>query len=236
MKSYWLKITLLSDAVFGRGDGVAGLVDSEVQHDRCGLPYLSGKTLKGLLMAEAAEILSALRQAAPSAAETMTESAGRLFGRPGSRDEQGILHVGDAKLPEDLRLAVQADFARLAQSIEDPAARERALGQLRAAVLDSLTAIRRQTAIDATTGAPRRETLRSIRTILRETPFEARLDFMDEPDAAGEALLAACVMAFRRLGTGRHRGLGKCEAELANENREPVTGALFENFERIVQG
>lgn len=39
----WLKFTLLSDTAFGRGDGVAGLVDAEVLHDPYGLPYLGGK-------------------------------------------------------------------------------------------------------------------------------------------------------------------------------------------------
>ena len=43
-RQYWLKIDLLSDTTLGRGDGVAGVVDAEVQHDAYGLPYLSGKT------------------------------------------------------------------------------------------------------------------------------------------------------------------------------------------------
>ena len=47
MPSYQLRLTLLSDATFGSGDGVAGLVDAEVQHDYVGLPFLGGRTLKG---------------------------------------------------------------------------------------------------------------------------------------------------------------------------------------------
>lgn len=62
MRTYWLKFTLKSDATFGRGDGVAGMVDSEVQHDSYGLPYLGGRTIKGLLGEECASILFALRQ------------------------------------------------------------------------------------------------------------------------------------------------------------------------------
>jgi hypothetical protein len=33
MSLYQLRIQLLSDATFGRGDGVAGLIDQEVEHD-----------------------------------------------------------------------------------------------------------------------------------------------------------------------------------------------------------
>ena len=60
MTTYWLKFALKSDATFGRGDGVAGLIDSEVQHDTYGLPYLGGRALKGLLGEECANIIFAL--------------------------------------------------------------------------------------------------------------------------------------------------------------------------------
>ena len=48
METYYLKMLLLSDTTFGRGDGVAGLIDQEVEHDPNGFPYLRGRTLKGL--------------------------------------------------------------------------------------------------------------------------------------------------------------------------------------------
>ena len=37
MNKYKLKIKLLSDTTFGRGDGVAGIADQEVEHDSYGL-------------------------------------------------------------------------------------------------------------------------------------------------------------------------------------------------------
>jgi len=46
MTTYYLNFTLLSDTTFGRGEGVPGLVDEEVEHDRYGLPYLRGRTLE----------------------------------------------------------------------------------------------------------------------------------------------------------------------------------------------
>jgi len=69
------------------------------------------------------------------------------------------MRIGDARLPKELREAVERGFER---------------GELtREQVLHSLTAIRWQTAVDTETGAPQQETLRSIRVILRKTPFEA---------------------------------------------------------------
>lgn len=222
---YQLTLTLLSDTTFGRGDGVAGLVDVEVQHDDYGLPYLGGKTLKGMLMAECAEILAALERAKPTTAIAMQASAARLFGDPGSEWESGRLHVGDAHLPDDLRSAIAAEFALLPQP-------ER--GQRRHAVLESLTALRRQTAMSAVTGAPQKETLRTMRVIVRETPFAAQLDFLAPLEANDGALLAACVKAFRRAGTGRHRGRGRLRAELMDATGQTVTEQLFSEFERVV--
>jgi len=47
MPIYTLELELLSDTTPGRGEGVAGLVDAEVQHDELGLPVISGRALKG---------------------------------------------------------------------------------------------------------------------------------------------------------------------------------------------
>ena len=66
MKTIWLQMILRSEATFGRGDGLAGVVDAEVQHDAYGLPFLGGKTLKGMLAALGEEILFALSLSSPS--------------------------------------------------------------------------------------------------------------------------------------------------------------------------
>lgn len=220
MTTFWLKFTLKSDATFGRGDGVAGVVNSEVQHDAYGLPYLGGRALKGLLGEECANILFALE--CQGKAERWRAAAQRLFGRPGSREEdQSLLHIGDARLPEDLRQAVKRGIER---------------GELtRKQVLHSLTAIRRQTAVDAKTGAPLKETLRSVRVILRETPFEAPLTFEAEPEPDDLALLAACVKALRRAGTGRNRGRGELTARLYDAQGQDVTDMHFARFQQAIQ-
>ena len=231
MSTFWLTFKLKSDGTLGRGDGLAGVVDTEVQHDEYGLPYLSGKTLKGLLGAECAEILFALQTSQP---ERMTEwhrAAKRLFGEPGSgTSEAGILHIGDARLPRSLRAAIAADFA--GQPLDKR-------GQLQRATLESLTAFRRQTAMDAATGAPKRNTLRTMRVILRDTAFEAELTCLGSLSDQERGLLAACVRAFRRAGTGRNRGRGRLVADLyeaypISESIQPSTGQWFDLFRKAV--
>lgn len=224
MSTYWLRFKLLSDAAFGRGDGVAGVVDSEVQHDRYGLPYLSGRALKGLLGNECADILFALEQ--QRRADEWREPARRLFGTSGATDVENatILRIGNAQLPAELRNAVR--------SASDE---ENENGLSRTQVLESLTTVRYQTAIDHKTGAAGEATLRATRLILRKTPFEARLQFVKEPNQRDKALLAACVRAFRRAGTSRNRGSGELQATLLNSEREDVTDAWFVHFKQEVR-
>lgn len=213
-----LYLKLLSDATFGRGDGVAGLVDAEVEHDGYGLPFLRGRTLKGLLVEECSNILFSLRGHPKQ--DDIEKAARWLFGVAGSgTDAAAMMRVGAAQLPEDLRRAVEISVKR---------------GELEAVdVLESLTAIRRQTAVDAATGAPDEGSLRSMRTILRDTTFVASLDFLDQPNEAQLALLAACVKAFRRAGTGRNRGRGRLEARLKDE---AYMQKYLETFKAFVHG
>lgn len=207
----YLRLTLESDATFGRGDGVPGSVDAEVEHDpRTGLPFIRGRTLKGLLVEECANILYSLsREGAPCPA---TDAAEWMFGRPGSGTEgHGHLHVGPALLPAELR-----QWAERATGPDG--------GFTREAILESLTAIRRQTAVDDS-GAPARGSLRSMRVVLRDTSFFARLQFREEPNRETRSLLAACSLSVRRAGTGRNRGRGRCACALLNANGEDVTTA-----------
>jgi len=217
MSTYLLKFVLESDATFGRGDGVAGVVDVEVQHDEWGCPYLGGRSLKGLLVCECAEILAALLDAIRPRWEA---AAQRLFGNPGSTmEDNAVLFIGNAQLPGDLRTAIAQDVRR---------------GKIRREeVLESLTALRRQTAMNES-GVPQEHTLRTVRVILRQTPFEAELRFAKEPAEDDLALLAACVKAFRRAGTGRNRGRGRLKAELLDTNYQPITDDCLAVFRKGV--
>jgi CRISPR/Cas system CSM-associated protein Csm3 (group 7 of RAMP superfamily) len=99
-------------------------------------------------------------------------------------------------------------------------------------VLETLTTLRRQTAMDAVTGAPQQETLRTIRVVLRNTTFTARLDFLAEPSDDDKAFLVACVKGLRRVGGNRNRGLGRVVCDLYKDENlgERVTDDLFAPF------
>jgi hypothetical protein len=222
-----LHIKLASDATFGRGDGVAGLIDEEVEYDsETGLPFLRGRMLKGLLVEECTNILFALSQSNPAVVTRLENAAKFLFGQPGSTlDDDASMQVGAAILPQELSEAVSISIKR---SILDP----NELQMAPADVLESLTAIRRQTAVNEATGAPDEGSLRSMRVVLRNTTFSSQLDFVNNPQGDELALLTACVLSLRRGGTGRNRGRGHLQAWL---NDETFTRAHFANFQQIVK-
>lgn len=201
-----LTLKLLSATTFGRGDGVAGLIDCEVEHDSDGFPFLHGRALKGLLREAGEELVHSL------ADDRWQHVLVSLFGKEGSgSDGQGQLHVGDAQIPRDLRDMVIY-------------ARQRMDGKQyhREEVLAGLTGIRRQTAMNEY-GAPRHGSLRSLRVVLRGTTFESRLIITRstiEPSATLEdqlTLLACSALALRAAGTGRNRGRGRLQATLKDE-------------------
>lgn len=218
MKPAKIVITLKSAATFGRGDGVPGLVDREIEHDGNGFPFLRGKTLKGLLAESAANVVYAVCK--DDEESEWFKSKSSLFGIGGSGlAGRGILHIGDAQLPESLRAEVKKSIKRKELTPDD--------------VLYSLTGIRRQTAINAD-GAPDHATLRSMRVLLPGVTLEAPISFAgkaDEPTPTQLQLLAAAVLDFRHAGTSRNRGRGWLKAVLDDDD---TTQTLFLAFKKAI--
>jgi CRISPR/Cas system CSM-associated protein Csm3 (group 7 of RAMP superfamily) len=201
-----LTLKLLSATTFGRGDGVTGLIDCEVEHDSDGFPFLRGRALKGLLREASEELVFALANA------RWKDVLVSLFGREGSGPAgQGQLHVGDAQPPADLRAVVRDVRRRMQDTQFHPDE-----------VLAGITGIRRQTAMNEY-GAPRHGSLRSLRVILRGTTFQAKLTIdTSKKDQLATfddqmTLLACSALALRAAGTGRNRGRGRLYATLKDE-------------------
>lgn len=213
MTTYILTFKLLSDATLSGGDGVAGLVNREVQQDALGLPYLRGRTLKGLL-SEEADILVAHHPAK----EALAKARHRLFGDPGCMNKGAVVHYSHATLPALVREAVQTALNQPQSEVT------------KEAILGSLTAVRRQTAISEENGLPEDGSLRAMRVVMRETAFEARLTTTADLTSLEEGLLAAAVMAWRRAGTGRNRGRGKLEADLLDAEGKSLLTSKLDDF------
>ncbi len=186
-----LHVELLSDATFSRGEGTPGIVDTDVEHDDFGLPFIGGKTIRGLLR-DSWLTMSDRFPALSAAAE-------RVLGRSRSLDDQACrLRIGDARLPEPIRRTVRAAVERR----EKPLPRD--------TILAAFTGVRCQTAEDRDTGAPATTTLRSSRVVLRGFVFQSRLAWLDRypPGLDDLRVLALCALATRQGGLLRNRGRG----------------------------
>jgi hypothetical protein len=214
-----LCMQLLSDGAFGRGDGIAGLVDSEVEHDPLtGTPLIKGRTVKGLLVESCADVLYALKIGANSALVDYEQAALKLFGQPGSTiADTGCLHVGPALLPEDLRRYLVSDRKRYGPE----------------QVLQALTTIRHQTAVDSADGKPKDGSLRATRVVLRETIFYAHIDTTEPLSAVDLQLVAACAAGIKRGGQSRTRGLGRLLVRLVDYGEASSSDLLADFIQHI---
>lgn len=236
MATYQLEITLKSETTFSRGDGQAGVVDIEVQHDAIGCPYWSGRAIKGILVNECAEILDAL--GGEKAPEQWLSAAETLFGRPGNAFKSGgWLSIGEAHLPDDLReLFAWQLRQRIARSRYDGITAEemRSVVEIqrelfRKQLLDALTSMHSQTALEED-GSAREHSLRTNRVLLRDLIFLSDLQTSKELTETEKGLLAACVMAMRTSGSSRNRGKGAISTRILNTDGKPITRDWFSAF------
>lgn len=199
-----LFIELLSDTTFGRGEGTVGEVDTEVEHDEYGMPYINGKTVRSLLRDSWLSMRPYFRE--------LQVAGDRVFG-PTKRfleDDVCILRVGDALLQNDVRAWLLAAAKRTNE-------RDRISP---ATILAACTDIRYQTAEDRTTGAPECATLRASRVVLREFKFEGPLTWSAPPDDFDLRVLAMTVLATRHGGLMRNRGRGHLRIALDGDLKE----------------
>lgn len=192
-----LTMQLLSDATFGSGRGTAGEVDAEVEHDRYGLPVVRGKVLKGLLL----DSWLSMSHAFPG----LHAGAARLFGSEGTQVNAGSLRITNAQLGEELRRAA----AWACEREVDPIPVRR--------ILQSLTTIRRQTALSRSTGSAETGSLRTSRVMVRGMSLTASLQWMSLPSPEELRVLALSVLATRHAGLGRNRGRGRLALLLNND-------------------
>ena len=182
MKILPLTIEFLSYWHAGSGNSGTGDVDAAINRDSHGLPYIPGRTLKGLFR-DATELRAAWIADSPQAK--------RLFGSEGGEPHApaGILHFADAGLP--------TEFVRWVS------------GFGRQAILGGLVETIASTALEDT-GIAREHSLRKIEYAIPMELHSTITWESCEEDQIWAHALASSAKLIRRLGLGRHRGFGRC--------------------------
>jgi hypothetical protein len=177
---------------------MAGVVDTEVEHDAYGIPFIGGKTLRGLLRDSWLSMEAVFPELVPA--------AGRVLGHAQALDDECRLRIGDATVSA----AVRDTIVR---------AVEQSVHLTPNVILEAFTTIRFQTAENRATGAPDATTLRTSRVVLRDFTFDARLTWLDgyRPNGDDVRVLAACALATRHGGLLRNRGRGHLQLTLGGD-------------------
>ena len=182
----------------GSGLAAGADVDERVIRDKDGLPYVPGRTVKGLLR-DAADTLHRM------APEKFTEEfITYLFGK--SADEDGNGQNGTAS------------FTNATLDEHDAILREKGLK-------DRLYCSIASTAI-GDNGIAKDHTLRKIEAVVPCT-VHGKIYVLPEKYDSYRDNLKSCMAMVKRLGLGRSRGLGRCEFRLcqATESAEPPVRA-----------
>jgi len=191
MTSGTLRIELLSYWHAGTGLRRGGDADALVLHDTAGLPYLPGRTVKGLLR-EGVCLAASCASGLPKNADEL------VFGREDRQELLSRLVVGDAKIPDD-------KLGQWLRKSEDA---------VRETLFDSIAS----TAL-TDNGLAKDNSLRVVEVCLPLTLVagikwdETILDPALGTVTATEVLQTGALL-IRSLGSHRHRGLGRCAVEL----------------------
>lgn len=201
-----LKMTLLSDAIPGSGEGLAGLIDNDISYDKHGIPYIPSKRIKGILRESAKELKDA---------NLLNMSLDEIFGKGGS--EKGC----DFKISNGYIQNYEVYRELLEYTSHPNSAPELNSIFNREQILEYFTYNRAQTAINGETGAAMENTLRTCRVMRKGLVFFFDVEFKPQH----KEILAKIVKVTRSLGNSRTRGLGQIRMELisggAVDEKEP---------------
>lgn len=208
MKTATLTLELLSWWHAGSGLGRGGDADALVIRNKDGLPYLPGKTLKGLVR-DAVQLAEDHRAVAAGRTE---ELFGQLDRTTPNADGTQLDHDPRPRTPGLLQVTSAALASDFSTWLEDG-------GQARkAAFFEAISS----TALN-NDGVAEDRTLRTIEVC---PPLTLTAKVSGPDDCAWLDTLRRCVPLVRSLGSHRHRGLGRCQVTLT---ADPPSRALTGN-------
>lgn len=217
-----IKIKLTSDWHIGSGAGIPGDIDSLVQKDQDGLPYIPAKTLTGILRDACELVAFGLDNGTENGA--WQKWVDYLFG------EQPTLKK-EAK--EEIEIAPRHAALSIRPAYFSQPLREVVKNKL--SVRNALTFVKPGISIDADSGCAIENFLRFEEVVRGGAVLEAKCELNLPPDKkqkeAAYALLVAGAKFVERLGGKRRRGSGKCELVINNQDIKSWISWIEKNVE-----
>jgi len=203
MSSKKIDIQLYSYWHAGSGAGHGADLDAVVLKTKEGLPYLPGKTLKGLLRdgCETAEVTGRFRNWPKNTNERFTDLLFGLESEEGdpTGSDSGLLEFQNAVLPELERQWLLSGGRDCLAALYDPF---------------SSTELEKGVAVTSSLRTTELTVPLKLETFIEWWPLKAR-------DVEVEKVLETSFVFVRALGTHRNRGLGRCEITFPKKVNTP---------------
>ena len=215
-----LNISMLSDWHVGTGAGRVGDIDSLVQRDHNGLPYIPAKTLTGIWRDGCELIATGLDEGNVNG--IWSQWVNYLFGNQPALETEAVEFT-----PIEAALSVRS--AHFPQSFVSAIGSKKLL-------LEAITFVKPGISIDPKNGCAKEDFLRFEEMVragaVLNSACQIRLDNLDEQQKqAAFALLIAGTKLIERLGGKRRRGAGKCQWQIDKQNSNTWIDWLEKNLE-----
>lgn len=204
-----VEIELISEAIFGNGEGTTSFVDMEILKDENRLPYFKGKTFKGKLREEAEIINKYLFKED----NTLIDN---LFGKEDENDTK--LRFSDCKLDEKIINNIKYGIKEKVFTKDE--------------VEKAFTDIRTFTSINDK-GVSETGSLRQSRVVKKGIKLYCNIDSKEELTIKEKGIIACSLSALRNIGTMESRGKGQVLCKII-ENNKDVTKDIINKFEKAV--
>ncbi len=204
-----VEIELISEAIFGNGEGTTSFVDMEILKDENRLPYFKGKTFKGKLREEAEIINKYLFKED----NTLIDN---LFGKEDENDTK--LRFSDCKLDEKIINNIKYGIKEEVFTKDE--------------VEKAFTDIRTFTSINDK-GVSETGSLRQSRVVKKGIKLYCKIDSKEELTIKEKGIIACSLSALRNIGTMESRGKGQVLCKII-ENNKDITKDIINKFEKAV--
>lgn len=220
MKKIKMTIELVSDTLSGAGEGFGATIDTDIQYDKSGIPFISSKRIKGALKNSLVDLLKI--QSVKNKLNIQNEKSivNKCFGHTGAAFSSPF-QFSDFFVEEYDSIKNWVEY--LSNNYESIISSEK--------VLSSLTNIRQQTTIDDN-GVAAKHSLRTSRVVNKGLKFNSYILFDDTNQDYVKYLALACSY-LRKIGLKRNRGLGEIKCSLFNENDEDLIENAISELEKI---
>lgn len=194
-----IKMTLLSDTIFGNGMSVPGGEDSSVLTDEEGFPYYKAASFKGIFREEMENVLAWKRDLQKETKEG-EDRLTAMLGRSGDNNltDEGKIRFGNFTLSDAVKRQVKEE-----------------IGEDREAVLRAFSYLRTFTALGEN-GTVKKHSLRSCRCLKKGLLFYGTI----ECEQKEEELVLEVLSSIKWLGSMRSRGFGQVRLERIPEGGE----------------